>query len=501
MSTEVITRSPTEVAGLDEVLHGGFIAGRLYLVDGNPGAGKTTLALQYLINGAQAGESCLYVTLSETRGELVANAKSHGWSLDGIEILELLADEIQVDGESDLTMYQPSEVELNATTRKALEAVDRLKPRRMVFDSLSELRLLAQSSLRYRRQILGIKQFLVGRNCTALLLDDRTAEGPDMQLQSIAHGVISLDSHTPAYGRTLRQLRVVKFRGSDFSSGLHDFVINRGGLTVFPRLASSQHGAPFKRETLPSGVPLLDSLLSGGVDRGTSTLLIGPPGSGKSTIALQYASAAAARGEHAAIFGFEEAKAILFERASGLGMPINEGVGPAQIMVRQIDPAEISPGEFAHMVRQSVERDGARVVVIDSLNGYLNAMPEDKFLTAQLHELLSYLNNRGVATFLIAAQSGMLGPMMRSPVDASYLADAVIKLRMYDHAGNVKKAISVLKKRSGLHEESIRQLWFDKGGVHLSEPLMHLRGVLTGVPMEVHAAPPERTKMQPVDAL
>jgi len=501
MNNEGITRSTTEIAGLDEVLHGGFIAGRLYLVDGNPGAGKTTLALQYLINGARAGESCLYVTLSETRGELLANARSHGWSLDGIEILELLADEIQVDGESDLTMYQPSEVELNATTRKALEAVERLKPRRMVFDSLSELRLLAQSSLRYRRQILGIKQFLVGRGCTALLLDDRTTEGPDMQLQSIAHGVLSLDSYTPAYGRTLRQLRVVKFRGSDFSSGLHDFVINRGGLTVFPRLASAQHGVEFKRETLPSGVPLLDSLLSGGIDRGTSTLLIGPPGSGKSTIALQYASAAAAREEHAAIFAFEESKAILLARATGMGMPIKEGVGRGEIMVRQIDPAEISPGEFAHLVRSSVERDGARVVVIDSLNGYLNAMPEDKFLTAQLHELLSYLNNHGVATFLVAAQSGMLGPTMRSPVDASYLADAVIMLRMYEHAGNVKKAISVLKKRSGLHEESIRQLWFDEAGVHLSEPLMHLRGVLTGVPIEVHAPSSERPNPRSSDAI
>jgi circadian clock protein KaiC len=501
MSSEGITRSLTEVAGLDEVLHGGFIAGRLYLVDGNPGAGKTTLALEYLINGARLGESCLYVTLSETKGELLANAKSHGWSLDGIEILELLADEIQVDGESDLTMYQPSEVELNATTRRALEAVERLKPKRMVFDSLSELRLLAQSSLRYRRQILGIKQFLVGRGCTALLLDDRTAEGPDMQLQSIAHGVISLDSHTPAYGRTLRQMRVVKFRGSDFSSGLHDFVIKRGGLTVFPRLASSQHGSPFKRGMMSSGVPTLDAQLGGGIDRGTATLLVGPPGSGKSTIALQYAWAAAARGEHAAIFGFEEARTLLLERASGLGMPINEGIGPGQIMVQQIDPAEISPGEFAYNVRQAVERDHARVIVIDSLNGYLNAMPEDKFLTAQLHELLSYLNNHGVATFLIAAQSGLLGPTMRSPVDASYLADAVIMLRMYEHAGNVKKAISVLKKRSGRHEEFIRQLWFDSAGVHLSEPLIHMRGVLTGVPVELHSSAPERPLQRPVDAL
>ncbi|MEO8153889.1 MAG: ATPase domain-containing protein [Rhizobacter sp.] len=500
MTSDSTARSSTGVSGLDEILHGGLIPGRLYLVDGNPGAGKTTLAMQYLIDGVRAGETCLYVTLSETRGELIANAKSHGWSLDGIEILELFADEMQVDGESDLTMYHPSEVELNATTRKALEAVERLKPQRMVLDSLSELRLLAQSSLRYRRQILGIKQFLGGRNCTVLLLDDRTAEGPDMQLHSIAHGVLSLDSFTPPYGRTLRQMRVIKFRGSDFRSGLHDFVIHHGGLTVFPRLSAAQQGMPFQRETVPSGVTALDSLLGGGIDRGTATLLIGPPGSGKSTIALQYASAAAARGDHAAIFGFEESKAILFERAAGLGMPVNEGLGPGQIMVRQIDPAEIAPGEFAYMVRRSVERDGARVVVIDSLNGYLNAMPEDKFLTAQLHELLSYLNNHGVATFLIAAQSGMLGPTMRSPVDASYLADAVVMLRMYEHEGKVKKAISTLKKRSGLHEESIRQLWFDDEGVHLSEPLVHLRGVLTGVPVETHVQSSDRPQPRSINA-
>lgn len=502
MTSDTIARSLTGVSGLDEILHGGLIAGRLYLVDGNPGAGKTTLALQYLLEGVRADERCLYVTLSETRNELVANAKSHGWSLDGIEILELFADELHVDGESDLTMYHPSEVELSTTTRKALSAVERLKPARMVFDSLSELRLLAQSSLRYRRQILAIKQFLVGQNCTVLLLDDRTAEGPDMQLQSIAHGVISLDSSTPPYGRALRQLRVVKFRGSDFHSGLHDFVIYRGGLTVFPRLSGARHGTQYKRETVPSGLASLDALLGGGIDRGTSTLLVGPPGSGKSTIALQYACAAASRGDHAAIFGFEESKATLFERAAGLGMVLNEGVGPGQVMVRQIDPAEIAPGEFAYMVRRSVERDGARVVVIDSLNGYLNAMPEDKFLTAQLHELLAFLNNHGVATFLIAAQSGMLGPTMRSPVDASYLADAVVMLRMFEHAGKVKKAISALKKRSGLHEESIRQLWFDEKGVHLSEPLVHLRGVLTGVPVELQTAADGRAPLQrPHDAL
>jgi circadian clock protein KaiC len=479
------SRSPTGIPGLDDVLHGGLIAGRIYLVDGNPGAGKTTLALQYLLEGLRRGERCVYFTLSETRNELIANARSHGWSLDGLHIVELIIDDLQVDGESELTMYQPSEVELGVTTRRALDKVEELKPHRMVFDSLSELRLLAQSSLRYRRQILSIKQFLMGRECTVLLLDDRTAEGPDMQLQSIAHGVISLDSHTPPYGRTLRQVHVAKFRGSDYRSGLHDFIIGRGGLTVFPRLAAAKHGSDFAREVVPSGVTALDALLGGGIDRGTTTLLIGPPGSGKSTVALQYAHSATQRGDHAAIFSFEESRGILFNRAAGLGMPIMEGPGQGQIMVRQVDPADVSPGEFAHMVRHAVERDGARVVVIDSLNGYLNAMPEDKFLTAQLHELLSYLNNHGVATFLITALSGMLGPAMRSPIDASYLADAVVMLRMYEHDGRVKKAISVVKKRSGRHEESIRQMWFDADGVHLSEPLMHLRGVLTGVPVEV----------------
>jgi circadian clock protein KaiC len=492
-----LRRAATGIEGLDLILHGGLLEGRIYLIDGHPGAGKTTLALQYLLEGVRAGESCLYVTLSETRGELISNARSHGWSLDGIEVFELITDELQVDGESDLTMYHPSEVELNVTTRRALDKVAALQPRRMVFDSLAEMRLLAQSSLRYRRQILGIKQFLSGRNCTTLLLDDRTSDGPDTQLQSIAHGVISLDSHTPPYGRALRQLRVVKFRGSDFRSGLHDFTIGRGGLNVFPRLAAAEHGSAFTRETVPSGLLGLDALMGGGIDRGTTTLLVGPPGSGKSTIALQYAHAAASRGDHAAIFSFEEAKAILFDRATGLGMPITEGTGPGQIAVRQIDPAEISPGEFAHRVREAVEQDDARVVVIDSLNGYLNAMPEDKFLTAQLHELLAYLNNHGVATFLIAAQSGMLGPTMRSPIDSSYLADAVVVLRMYEHQGSVRKAISVVKKRSGRHEESIRRLWFDAGGVHLSEPLMHLRGVLTGVPVELLSDTSQKPPLQP----
>jgi circadian clock protein KaiC len=478
-------RSRTGIPGLDDVLHGGLIPQQLYLVDGIPGAGKTTFALQYLLEGARNGEKCAYVTLSETRRELEAGALSHGWSLSGIEIIELIANEEEFRGEEQLTMLPLSEVELGETTRKMLEAIERSAPNRMVVDSLSELRLLAQSSLRYRRQILALKQFFVGRRCTVIMIDDRTSEGPDPQLHSLAHGVIALDSSTPAYGLVRREMRVLKFRGSDFISGFHDFTIRRGGLIVYPRLVAAQHSSSFQRGFLPSGVTALDRLMGGGIDRGTSTLLIGPPGSGKSTLALQYAAAAIERGDHAATFVFDETKSALFARAVGIGMHINEGARAGEISVHQIDPVAISPGEFAHLVRASVERDRARVVIIDSLNGYLNAMPQNNCLTAQLHELLSYLNNQGVATFFTVAQSGIMGANMTSPVDASYLADSVVLLRYFELAGSVRKAISVLKKRTGGHEGSIRELWFDTRGIHLSEPLLQLRGVLAGGPIEV----------------
>jgi circadian clock protein KaiC len=478
-------RAKSGVSGLDEILHGGLLPNRMYLIEGNPGAGKTTIALQYLLEGIRAGEKCLHITLSETREELVAGARSHGWSVDGIEILELIADEEQLAGEAQLTMVPPSEVELTETTRKVLEAVERLKPTRLVFDSLSELRLLAQSSLRYRRQILALKQFFAGRNCTVILIDDRTAEPADMQLHSIAHGVITLDHTTPAYGGARRALQVLKFRGSDFASGLHDFKIQRGGVTVFPRLVASMHSAHFKRETIRSGVTALDTLLGGGVERGTTMLLMGPPGCGKSTIAMQYAAAAAARGEHSAAFIFDETKSALLLRSAGLGMHIKEGTGGGEIALRQIDPVEVSPGEFVSLVRGSVERDAAQVVVVDSLNGYLNAMPQTNFLTAQLHELLSYLNNKGVTTFIVVAQSGLTSANMLAPVDASYLADTVVLMRYFEHVGKVKKAISVIKKRTGAHEEAIRELTFDANGVHLSKALLGLRGILTGVPVEV----------------
>jgi circadian clock protein KaiC len=487
MDKQVVRRSKTGIPGFDEVMCGGLIASRLYLVDGAPGAGKTTFALQYLLEGVREGERCLYVTLSETREELESGANSHGWSLDGIEVFELIASAHELDGESDLTMLNPSEVELTETTRKVIEAVARFKPNRMVFDSLSEMRLLAQSSLRYRRQLLALKQFFIGRECTVVMLDDRTADGPDLQLHSIAHGVIALDFNPPPYGQVRRELQVLKFRGSDFASGFHDFVIRKGGISVFPRLVASDHGASFQRALIASGVTALDTLLGGGIERGTSTLLIGPPGCGKSTIALQYAAAAAERGDHSVAFIFDETKPALMARSRGLGLRLEEGTGAGKVMVRQIDPVEISPGEFAHVVRESVERDKARVLIIDSLNGYLNAMPQNNYLTSQLHELLSYLNNHGVATFLVVAQSGMMGTNMVSPVDASYLADSVVMFRYFEHAGKVKKAISVLKKRTGAHEESIREMWFDGGGIHLTEPLLRLRGVFTGVPVELEA--------------
>ncbi len=478
-------RAKTGVVGLDDILHGGLMPNRLYLVDGSPGSGKTTLSLQYLLEGVRCGEKCLYITLSETAAELTAGARSHGWSLADIEIVDLVADADDLEDDAQVTMYPPSEVELNQTTRRVLDAVERLNPVRIVFDSLSEMRLLAQSSLRYRRQILALKQFFVGRKCTVVLLDDCTSELNDMQLHSIAHGVISLEQLAPAYGAARRQLRVMKYRGTNYRGGYHDFAIDRGGLTVFPRLIAAEHSERFTTAPIASGVTALDALLGGGPDCGTSTLLIGPAGSGKSTLAIQYAVAAARRGDHAVIFAFDEGEATLQVRMRSLSIDFKTGTNAGEVEVVQIDPAEVSPGEFAWMVRQAVEVDRARVVVIDSLNGYLNAMPEEEFLTVQLHELLSYLGRQGVSTLMVVAQAGLMGSNVQSPIDTSYLADCVVLFRYFEYQGKVKKAISVVKKRSGHHEETIRELRFDDNGIHLSEPLTKLRGVLTGVPKEV----------------
>jgi circadian clock protein KaiC len=479
-----VSRTKTGVAGLDDILAGGLIANRLYLVNGHPGSGKTTLALHYLMEGIKQGEKCLYITLSETKEELLAGAASHGWDLGSIEIVELGAPDRDLSSEGQVTMYPSSEVELSETTKAVLDAVVRIDPQRVVFDSLSEFRLLAQSSLRYRRQILALKQFFIGRACTVLLLDDGTSEDSDLQLQSIAHGVISLEQLAPVYGAERRRVRVVKFRGSVFRGGYHDFTIIRGGLCVYPRLVASEHEEKFERTPVASGVQALDSLLGGGPHRGTSTLLIGPAGSGKSTIAVQYAVSAAQRGEKAVIFAFDESAATLETRSRGLGIQLESVLASGRLTVRQVDPAEMSPGEFAFRVQQAVDEEQARVVVIDSLNGYMNAMPEERFLTAQLHELLTYLGRRGVTTIMVVAQHGMLGVNMRSPVDTSYLADSVVLFRYYEYGGKVKKAISVIKKRSGAHEESIRELIFDAKGIRLSQPLENFRGILTGVPIE-----------------
>lgn len=478
-------RVTTGISGLDDVLCGGLTANRVYLVEGNPGSGKTTLALQFLLEGSRLGEQGLYVTLSETKEELLAVADSHGWSLGEIPIFELNMSEESLKPDSQYTMFHPAEVELNETTRAVLGEVERLRPTRVVFDSLSEMRLLAQSSFRYRRQILALKQFFIGRHCTVLLLDDRTADAGDenLQLQSLAHGVVTLEQLAPEYGSERRRLRVRKMRGSTFRGGYHDFMIRKGGLDVFPRLVAAEHRADFQGGQMLSGVAELDQLLGGGVDRGTSTLIVGPAGSGKSTLAIRYAITAAEQGQSAAFFTFDENLTTLLTRTDGLGFDsMRRYAESGQILLQQVDPAELAPGEFAQVVRQAVEERHAKVIVLDSLNGYLNAMPEERYLTIQLHELLTYLGTQGVVTILVVAQHGIVGGHMQSPVDASYLADTVILLRYFEFRGEVRQAISVMKKRSGKHERTIREFALSSEGIHIGSPLRNFHGVLTGTP-------------------
>lgn len=476
------TRRATGIEGLDDILQGGFPADRVYLVEGEPGAGKTTIALQFLMEGARLGEAGLYVTLSETKEELEASAASHGWSLDGINIHELVPTEDTLKPESQYTIFHPSEIELSETTTAVLEEVERLNPKRVVFDSLSEMRLLAHDPLRYRRQILALKQYFIGRQCTVLLLDDKTADGQDLQLQSIVHGVLSLEHLALEYGAERRRLRVIKLRGSRFRGGYHDFNIETGGLAVFPRLVAAEHRQSSMKGSVTSDVPELDALLGGGLARGSSTLVIGPAGSGKSTLAAQFAAASASRGERSAVFVFDEVLETYIGRAAGIGTDLQSHIDGQFLTLKQVDPAELAPSEFAHSVIRSVDQDGARLVVIDSLNGYLNSMPEERFLTIQMHELLTYLNQRGVVTMLVMAQHGFLGASMASPVDVSYLADTVLMLRYFEAEGAIRRAVSVIKKRSGAHENTIRELVVTSQGVRVGEPLTRFRGVLTGVP-------------------
>jgi circadian clock protein KaiC len=473
----------TGITGLDDVLMGGLARGRLYVIEGVPGSGKTTLAMQFLMAGARRGEPVLYITLSETANELRAVAQSHSWDLTGITVRELLPQEETLSGDDQYTMFHPSEVELASTTKLILQDVDRVKPTRVVFDSLSELRLVAGNPLRYRRQILALKQFFSVRNCTVLLLDDLTATDHDLHVQSIAHGVILLQQMNPEYGGERRRLRVVKYRGSSFRSGYHDYLINKGGLDVFPRLVAAEHRHVKKAAKLPSQIPELDSLLGGGLEEGTSTLIVGGAGTGKSTIAAQICSAAASRGQKSVMFLFDESPNTLFTRCAGLGICVEEHNDKGLIRIVQIDPAEMSPGEFSHNIRQAVEEWGASIVVIDSLNGYLNAMPEERFLTIQLHELLMYMNQQGVATILIGAHQGVVSSQMTTPVDASYLADAVVLLRYFESKGEVRQAISVVKKRGGAHERTIREFALGAGGIRVGDTLRNFRGVLTGVPV------------------
>ncbi|MBX9626401.1 MAG: AAA family ATPase [Gemmataceae bacterium] len=472
----------TGIAGLDDVLGGGLTPNRLYLVEGVPGSGKTTLAMQFLMAGARNGEPVLYVTLSETREELLAVAGSHGWDLAGITLRELVPSEDSLRPDDQYTMFHPSEVELGETTKAILAEVERLRPARAVFDSLSELRLLAGNPLRYRRQILALKQFFAGRKCTVLLLDDMTSADHDLQVQSIAHGVVLLEQLNPEYGAERRRLRVVKYRGRRFRGGYHDYTIGRGGLEVFPRLVAAEHRPPPRDEKLPSGLGELDALLGGGIERGTSTLVVGAAGTGKSTLAAQFVATAAARGQSAALFLFDEGTNTLLTRCAALGIDLRPHLEAGRVTVQQVDPAELSPGEFAHAIRRAVDQ-GAAVVVIDSLNGYLNAMPDERFLVVQLHELLTYLGQKGVATILIGAHQGMIGTNMQTPVDASYLADAVVLMRYFEARGEVRQAISVIKKRGGRHERTIREYRMGDGRISIGPPLREFRGVLTGVPV------------------
>ena len=469
------------VAGLDDILRGGFTRDRLYLIEGSPGSGKTTLALQFLIEGARRGESVLYITLSETAVELRSVAQAHDWSLEGIQIHEVLPSEHILDPEQQYSIFHPSDVETGIITKGILSVVEQVRPTRVVLDSLSELQLLAASPLVYRRQVLAFKQFFASRSCTTLFLDDRTASDGDLQVRSIAHGVISLDRMATDYGGIRRRIEIIKYRGIAFGEGLHDYKIQQGGIVVFPRLVAADTRKDMVPRQFCSNLPALDALLGGGIEEGSSTLIAGPPGTGKSTLSTQFVAACLQQGNKAAMFVFEESASNLLNRADSLGMGLRAHLDAGRLSLRQVDPAQLTPGEFVHLVCRAAD-DGAKVVVIDSLNGFLQAMPNEKLLATHMHELLTYLGQRGVVTLLVGVQQGMLGGAMNSSVDASYLADNVILLRYFEAAGEVQQAISVFKKRGSEHERTIRRISIGAEGIRIGPVLKHLHGILTGVP-------------------
>lgn len=481
ITAEARSDAMTGIAGLDDILGGGLKRNRVFLFEGSPGTGKTTAALSYLMAGAAAGEKVLYVTLSETEAELRDTAASHGWSLEGVEVFELVPPENLLDEHQQQSLLYSSDLELGETTRMILDAVERAEPSRVVIDSLSEIRLLAQGSLRYRRQVLALKHYFAKHGATVVLLDDLTAEVSDKTVHSVAHGVVRLEELAPEYGAERRRVRVTKYRGRKFRGGYHDFTIKTGGLEIYPRLVSSEHRSQFDRTPLTSGIAGLDQLLGGGLDRGSSCLILGPAGTGKSLMALHFAVSAIQRGEKAALFIFDEELGLLFERAKGLGFDLQTPHDNGSLMIQQVDAAELSPGEFTATVRHCVTEKGIRTVVVDSLNGYQAAMPEEHFLLLHMHELLQFLNRQGATTFLTVAQHGLVGEM-KAPVDVTYLADTVLLLRYFEAVGEVRRAVSVIKKRSGQHEKTIREYEIDQTGLKVGPPLTEFQGVLRGVP-------------------
>jgi circadian clock protein KaiC len=480
--TAFTNHAATGVSGLDNILQGGLSRGHIFLLEGEPGAGKTTIALQFLLEGAKAGEKGLYITLSETEAELRHGAASHSWNLGPeISVFELIPPESLLDPEQQQSLLYSSDLELGETTRMIFDVIERIKPSRVVLDSLSEIRLLAQSSLRYRRQILAIKHYFARHGATVLMLDDLTAEAADKTVHSVAHGVIRLEELAPAYGAERRRLRVLKYRGQKYRGGFHDFTITTGGINVFPRLVAAEHLTRFTRTQWSTGIKEFDTLMGGGIEAGSSTLILGPAGTGKSLIVMSFVKAAIARGEKAALFIFDEELGLLFDRMKVMGIDLEAERDKGNILLEQIDAAELSPGEFAHKVRRTVDNQNIKTVVIDSLNGYQAAMPEENSLILHMHELLQYLNRQGAATFMTVAQHGLVGDM-QTPVDVTYLADSVILLRYFEARGKIRRAVSVIKKRTGFHETTIREFKISNDGLTMGEPLEAFQGVLRGVP-------------------